>query len=381
MNKGKIKIFTLEILLIGILFFALFASNVVTRSILSIILFVYMFVVSYFLKKRKITSMYKKQVTVLMVIFGIIYVVILYLLGLHFGFVKSKVVLSIWTLFKYIVPLTVIILSSELVRKVFLSQRLNINIRSIKFNLSPILTFVAMVLIDVLIYTGVYNLANLDDFLTALGFVFFASISCNLLYNYISVRFGNSGIICFRLLTSLYMYIIPFVPDIYLFFNTFLKMVYPFLVYLVFEKTYSKSNFVVAYKDKKREFVGNAFLLVIMVLFIMLISCQFKYGIIVIGSKSMTGTINKGDAVIFEKYEGQHIENGQVIMFDYNDMQTIHRVVEIRKVNGEVRYYTKGDANKKIDAGYVTEDKIKGLIKLKVKYIGYPTLWVRNLFD
>lgn len=33
---------------------------------------------------------------------------------------------------------------------------------------------------------------------------------------------------------------------------------------------------------------------------IMLISCQFRYGILVIGSGSMTGTINKGDAIIYE---------------------------------------------------------------------------------
>ena len=54
---------------------------------------------------------------------------------------------------------------------------------------------------------------------------------------------------------------------------------------------------------------------------------------------------------------------------------------EIKNVNGVYRYYTKGDANKNIDDGYVTEDKIYALVKLKVKYIGYPTLWVRELFS
>ena len=34
----------------------------------------------------------------------------------------------------------------------------------------------------------------------------------------------------------------------------------------------------------------------------MLISCKFKFGVLVIGSGSMTGTINKGDIVLYETY-------------------------------------------------------------------------------
>ena len=74
-----------------------------------------------------------------------------------------------------------------------------------------------MVLIDLLIYTEVYDLAKLDDFLTILGFVFFASLSCNLLYNYIANRNGVRGIIIFRLITVLFVYIIPIVPDVFIF--------------------------------------------------------------------------------------------------------------------------------------------------------------------
>ena len=62
-------------------------------------------------------------------------------------------------------------------------------------------------------------------------------------------------------------------------------------------------------------------------------------------------------------------------------MSTIHRVVEIKNINGEVRYFTKGDANKSYDGGYRTEADINGLVKLKIKYIGWPTLWLRRLFN
>ena len=381
MKKDKIRIFILEISLIVFLFFALFALNIFTRKILALVIGVYAIVVSYFLKRRKISSINKKQVTLLMVIFAMFYLGLFYLLGLHFGFVRSKILFSVKTIFNFILPLGIIIVASEWMRRIFLSHRLVIKYKSKRFDLSLVLTYIAMILIDLLIYTEVYDLAKLDDFLTILGFVFFASLSCNLLYNYITNRHGIKGVIIFRLITILFVYVIPIVPDVFVFFRSFLRLLYPYLIYLVFEKLYSKNDYTIGRHEKKREFLANTFLIIIAALLVMLISCQFKYGIIVVGSGSMTGTLNKGDAVIFEKYNGQEIEVGQVIIFDYNNIQTIHRVIDIQKVNGEYRYYTKGDANGRKDDDYRTVDDIHALVKLRVEYIGYPTLWVRNIFS
>lgn len=381
MKKDKFRVYFLELFLIIIFLFALFASNIFNRKVLAVLLFFYMIFVAYFVKKREKKSNFKKQVAFLMVIFGIIYLVIYYSLGLYFEFVKSKVLLSTWSLFEFIIPLAVIIICSEILRNIFLSQKIYFNTKKRRINLSLIFTYIMMVLIDLLIYTEVYDLSNLDDLLTALGFVLFASLSCNLLYNHLSSKYGSMAIIPYRLITILYVYIIPVVPDIYIFFTSFIRMIYPYIIYIITDKLYSKYDFVVAYNSQKSNIIGNTFLLIIISLIIMLISCQFKYGILVIGSYSMTGTIDKGDAVLFEKYEEQPIQLGQIIVFDYNGIQTIHRVVDIRRKDGELIYFTKGDFNKELDDGYITSEKIIGLIRLKIKYIGRPTLWFRSLFE
>lgn len=381
MKKDKIKIFILEMSLLVFLFFALFALNIFTRKILALIIGVYAVVVSLFLKRRKVSSINKKQVTIWMVIFSLLYIAIFYSLGLYFGFVKSKILFSIKTIFNFILPLSVIIISSEWIRRIFLSNKLELKFKTKKIDFSIIFTYISMVIIDLLIYTEVYDLANLDDFLRMLGFVFFASLSCNLLYNYITKRFGIRGIIIFRLITVLFVYIFPIVSNIYIFFRTFLRLLYPYLIYLVFEKLYSKNDYSISRSGQKVELIGNTFLLVLATIIIVLISCNFKYGIIVVGSGSMTGTLNKGDAILFEKYDHQKIEKGQVIIFDYNGIQTIHRVIDIKIINGEYRYYTKGDANKKEDSDYRTVDDINAIVNVRIKYIGYPTLWVRDTFS
>jgi signal peptidase len=158
-------------------------------------------------------------------------------------------------------------------------------------------------------------------------------------------------------------------------------MLYSYIIYILLDKLFSKNDFVISYTEKRKLFIGNTMLLLTTAVLIMLVSCEFKYGLMVIGSGSMTGTINEGDAVIFESYEEQPVHTGQVIIFDYKNIKAVHRVIKIVNVNGETRYYTKGDANKEQDDGYITKDDIYGLVKVRIKYIGHPTLFVKELFE
>ncbi|MBR2987205.1 MAG: signal peptidase I, partial [Clostridia bacterium] len=100
-----------------------------------------------------------------------------------------------------------------------------------------------------------------------------------------------------------------------------------------------------------------------------------------VATESMTGEINKGDAIIYTRYEDQPIEEGQVIVFERNRTKVIHRVVDIQNIDGVVRYYTKGDANEENDAGYVTESDIIGLTDHKIPLVGVPTIWIRDMIS
>ena len=59
----------------------------------------------------------------------------------------------------------------------------------------------------------------------------------------------------------------------------------------------------------------------------------------------------------------------------------IHRVVDIKHINGVKQYYTKGDANEDKDFGYLLDKDIVGISKFKIAYLGYPTIWMHQLFE
>lgn len=371
MSKDKIRIYAMEIILLLFLFLALFESNIVSKIVLAVVLLMYMFVSAFLLKKRKVISMYNKQVSILLVILALIYLAIFYLLGLYFGFYPATVKFSLWSLFKYIIPMAVIIVSSEVIRYIFTSQ-------PDKF--SKAITMIIMVLVDLSVYTTIYDVSSVTDVVTVLGFVLFASISCNLLYNYIVVRFGYKGIILYRLITVLYVYFIPIIPNVYLFFRSFFRMVYPFFIYLLLEYTYSKTNFAIPYEDKRNHAIGTALLLFVACGIIMLISGQFRFGALVVGSGSMSGKINKGDILIYERYDKQELEVGEVIVFKKAGVSVVHRIIDIKIVNNETRYITKGDANQVLDEGYITDSDILGVSLFRFKYLGYPTIWLHEMF-
>ena len=380
MRREKLEIYLFELIMIIFLFFILFASSIINRIVLSLILVAYC-MISYFLfRRRSIKSIYEKKTLILMIIFGLFYVSIFYLLGLFFGFEKNKYFFNIKNIVNVFIPTTITIIVSELIRKKYMSQDTVLVYKGKKINPSWYLILVMMVLIDLLVNVGIYDISIMDDFLLVTGFILFASISWNLLFNYMVTRYGEKGIIAYRLIITLPLYMFLVIPKVYILMRSFLRMFIPLVLFIFFESIYKKKDFAALRDKRNRNIIITSLTFVLLTLYIMLISCQFKYGLIVIGSKSMTGTIDKGDAVLFEKYEGQELEKGQIIIFEYNGIKTVHRIVDIKKVNGEVGYITRGDANKNNDSEYRRVDDIEGIVNIKIKYIGKPTLWFRSLF-
>lgn len=373
MKTDKLKVYIIQFVLLAILSFALFVPNIFTRGTTTLLLLLSAIATKYLIKKKKVESIHANKVTTLLVIFTVIYLIAFYLMGLYFDYYKALVTFSTNTVINYIIPTAIIIISSEVIRNKLLAQ-------NTKF--TQVLTFVIMVLIDLMIYANIYTISGYDDIIEVIGFTLFASIACNLLYNYISNRYGIKGNIIYRLITVLYVYIIPYIPNVYVFFRAILRIVYPYIIYHVLKYTFETNKQIIAVEDKRKSITFKIILGIVTIIVAMLISCQFKYGILVIGSGSMTGAINKGDAIFFQQYNTQEeIVKGQVIIFNKDDIKVVHRVVGVKNVNGEKRYTTKGDANDDIDDGYITNKDIIGICKFRIAYVGFPSIWVRDIFS
>ena len=327
-----------------------------------------------FIRKRSIHSFNKKQVTVLLSVYALLLIVLYYLSGLSFGYTKLYSAISWRSLLLIIIPAVIIIISSEIVRSILLARR---------EWLTTGVAFLVGVLSEIFIAGGFVWLGSTYNIVDFIGITVFPAITANVLYNYVSDRYGMRPNAVYRLIMTLYMYIIPFVPAVPRVLTSFLRIVLPLALLVFIKALFEKKQRTKNYKKQRWIYLPYALGIFAVTAIIMLISCEFRFGAVVIASPSMTGEINKGDTIIYESYEHcEGAEVGDVIVFSKSgNAKIVHRVAEIKTVDGELRYITKGDANEDVDSGYITDEQIVGKVRLKLLYVGYPSLWLYEMKD
>ena len=180
MNKDRKIMYILSISALALLLLALFIPY--NSKIIAAALLLPFAIISYLLiKKRNILSIYKGQVTFVVFIFGLIYLMLNYIFGIKFGFIKNPYFLNSVSIFQYVIPYFIIIVSIEIIRYVFLCQ--NIKIISI-------IMFISTIIVDVLMFNSVLMITSFNRFMDLVGLYLFPSITGNILYHKVSKQYG-----------------------------------------------------------------------------------------------------------------------------------------------------------------------------------------------
>ena len=82
MNSDRLRLYIIEFSLILVLLLALIFNEYITRTIIMTVLLVFMVIAIKFIKGQKTETIYKKQMILLVSTIAIIYVAILYMLGI-----------------------------------------------------------------------------------------------------------------------------------------------------------------------------------------------------------------------------------------------------------------------------------------------------------
>lgn len=115
----------------------------------------------------------------------------------------------------------------------------------------------------------------------------------------------------------------------------------------------------------------------------------------VVVSGSMEPVFYRGDIVAIEKadlfgiheFNPEDVQIGDIVVYnaEWFDQPVIHRIIDIKEINGTTMYEIKGDNNNRSDPYYVTSDQITARVitigdsPVVIPYIGYISLWLRGL--
>ena len=371
MSRDKKLLYASSIALVFVLLGALFLPRNSGRIITALLLAISAVAIFFLIQKRPILSINKNTVLLIMVAMGAVCLVLYYLTGLHFGFYKSSTPLTLRSFFKNILPIATIIITIEFIRYVLLAQ---------KAKFIGVLAYITGVLSEILVFATLDYLTTFSRLIDAVGLYLFPALTANLLYNFLAKRYGFLPGIAYRLMISLYSYVLPVYPQTPDVLFSFAKLLIPLFIYVFLNALYAKGKRYEKPRKRITEWISMGLAALFMISIVLLISGEFRYRSIIIATESMTGSLNKGDAIVYEEYDDQYIQVQDVLVFRQNNRRIVHRVVKIEYINGENRYYTKGDANEDMDLGYITDADIEGVVLFKLPYIGYLSLWTRKLF-
>lgn len=372
MKKDKLKLYVVSAVIFAVLLTVLLIGVKHSLIITACLLLPLAVLTCILIKKRASLSINKREVLLLLAGVAAVYVILTEMTGLYFGYYKNPYTVSPKILLSTVLPLASIIVTGELIRSVLLMQ---------KNKFADVLCFLSCALSEILMFSNLAGITSVNRFMDLVAMTLFPALTANIFYHYVSKRFGMIPIVVYRLITTLYIYLLPTttaMPDAL---ASCIKIVLPIVLFALTSALFEKEKKKAVQKGRALGKVGTVLTVIVITGVAMLISCQFRFGALVIATESMTGEINKGDMILYERYDDQQIREGQVIVFSDGQSRIVHRVVKIENIGGELRYYTKGDANNTLDIGYRTDEDIVGLTDLKIAYIGYPTLWLHEILS
>lgn len=376
MKLSTIKLFIVELVLISFLLLNFFVINITNLYIISIFLLLPMTFVILFLGFEKNRQRFRKDIILSVIAYTFLFQLVLYLLGLFVGFLRNGYSLTFMGIIKNTIPILIIIFVSEILRYC-------INIKGQK-NIGILIgSVIIFVLLDITLQTTFKSLNGVQSITELINLIALPSISKNVLLTYFSYEFGYQSTICYRFIMEIPVFFIPIIPNLNNYLNAIFYFFFPLLFAFVTYKKITKYNYEEELpRGRKKNVVGFVVALVILFIVVFLTSGIGPAYALVIGSGSMKDTINVGDVVIVKKVKQEKmatIEESNVLVYKHDNKVIAHRIVEIKEDNDKLFFQTKGDNNEEKDLWTVDQTDVIGIVKYKIPYIGYPTVWLNGI--
>lgn len=374
MKKSYSKMLIFQSIMFIILILNSFVSNILKGYNVVLFLILSLIFFKIFFGFERDRHRHTKDVIVDLFIFIIIFFMLFYLFGLVIDFARTDNYYTILGFKNFVIPISITIVLKEILRYMMLEKAQG-------NRLLIVISYFIFLLLDITDAIYYNDFSSGYDIFIFIALSLLPAMSANFACTYISRKTGYKPIIIYLLITRLYLYLIPIVPDpneyITSIINLVLPLIWVYRVYVFFDK---EKDAHLTRDYNKKNIWGILIPSLVICALVYFTSGYFRYYAVAIATGSMSPTINKGDIVVIDKVENvyDNVELGDVIAFKYNNVVIIHRVINIVKDDGERFFYTKGDANNAEDNYAIEEKDIVGIIKFRIPYVGLPTVWLNE---
>ena len=202
----------------------------------------------------------------------------------------------------------------------------------------------------------------------------------NILYSYTAINANYLPAICYELGTKLYLWLSPILPNAPWIMVSIIDSVIPLILFLYIRHEKNKKDI---FRTKEKLIDSDPRNIIPLAIGIIL-AIWFALGIfpikpVAVATGSMQDELHIGDVAIIKKCNANDIKEGDIIEYQMEGYTVIHRVIKKTQKNGDYSFITKGDNNDSEDSKSVSENQVIGKVIFKIRYLGYPAVWINNL--
>ena len=381
-NMQKSKILTV-IVIVVMLFYGVLANFKLVNEI-NIIYLYYInplfWIVLAVLLKNTINDVYrslkiKKEIIYCTIICALIYVMIYMVSGLFLTFGKNP---YFTTIKGFIINLW--IFGTIIIAKEFIRYKLINNVYGKDKVKIAVLISIVYIIIDIGINKYISASFSMLMIVEEICQTIIPLIAKNILYSYIAMNSNYLPTLIYEMVTKLYLWISPILPNAPWAMTAIINSTIPVILFLYARYIIYKN---LTLKSKQEIDAINPKSMVPF-LIIVILGIWFAIGIfpikpVAIASGSMEKELYTGDIAIIKKCNANDVEVGDIIEYQMEGYTVIHRIMEKKQKKGEYFFVTKGDNNDTKDEKEVSESQLIGKMIFKVKYLGYPSIWINKL--
>ena len=204
----------------------------------------------------------------------------------------------------------------------------------------------------------------------------------NMLASFLALLGGPLAAIAYRGILQAFWWFCPILPNLPWAFKGLIGVVVP-IVGLVVANTLRASHPRQRHARREREgsLAGWVVTTIIAVAIIWFAVGLFPVHPTTVISGSMRPTLDVGDVVIIAKVPADSVKPGDIIQFrEAEGITTVHRVVEIQEIEGNMVFVTQGDDNSKPDSDPVLADNVVGKVVFNIPKVGWAAIAVKEFF-
>jgi signal peptidase len=231
-------------------------------------------------------------------------------------------------------------------------------------------------------YSQIYTIANLEDLIKIIVASIVPVFAASFLLTYLALTSGFASMLVFRLGVVLIAVVPPIIPNYDWYLIGVSSLLLTIVTYVLTDKQIQHQR---SHRSKQLQHLKKAndiMFVIVIVGLAAFMSGFFSYRPLAILSNSMKPVYSRGSIVVIERISSPvDVKVGDIVQYESEGKTITHRVVAIDAASdgsGKRVYTTKGDNSPSKDP-IVPGNQIGGVVKAQIPYIGYPTIWLREL--